>query len=380
MKSERSGEEIRVLRAAGRWVVILYVLLALVPSCKGKEQKQPQRGAPVVVGKAQSMSIPVELRSIGRVEAYSTVSVKSQVEGQITKVYFREGQEVSKGALLFLIDPRPFEAALKQAEANLAKDMAQAENAKVEAERYALMVQKEYVSKDQYDQVRANAAALAATVEADRAQVEKSRLDLEYTSIRSPIDGRLGSLLVHEGNVVKSNDTVLVTINQVTPIYVTFSVPEQDLPGIKKYAAAGKLPVEAIVPGMEEPERGVLSFIDNTVNVSTGTILLKGTFQNSDRGLWPGQFVNAVLTLTTLPDVVVVPSGAVEQGQKGQYVYVVKADMTVEERMVKTGQVQGGYTVVLEGVSPGESVVTDGQLGLVPGASVTVRETEKAAQ
>jgi multidrug efflux system membrane fusion protein len=379
MKSKRSAGRSRVFPAALRWVVIFSVLLALVPGCKGKEQRQPQRGAPVVVGKAESMSIPVALRSIGRVEAYSTVSVKSQVEGQITKVFFREGQEVAKGAMLFRIDPRPFEAALREAEANLAKDMAQAENARVEAERYALMVQKEYVSTDQYDQVRANAEALSATVEADRAQVQRSRLDLEYTSIRSPIDGRLGSLLVHEGNVVKSNDTVLVTINQITPIYVTFSVPEQNLPSIKKYAAAGKLPVEVLIQGQEEPERGVLSFIDNAVDVSTGTILLKGTFRNSDRGLWPGQFVNVVLTLTTLPDMVVVPSGAVEQGQKGQYVYVVRPDMTVEDRTVKTGQMYGSYTVVLEGVSPGESVVTDGQLGLVPGAGVTVREPEKAA-
>jgi multidrug efflux system membrane fusion protein len=364
----------------GRWTVIACLLLALVPGCRGKEQGQPPKGSPVVLGKAETMSIPVELRSIGRVEAYSTVSVRSRVEGQLVKVYFREGQDAGKGALLFRIDPRPFEAALREAEANLARDMAQAENAKVEAERYALMVEKEYVSKDQYDRVRANAAALAAAVEADRAQVERSRLDLEYTSIRSPIDGRLGSLLIHEGNVVKANDTVLVTINQVTPIYVTFSVPEQDIADIKKYSAAGRLPVEVLVPGQEEPEQGVLSFMDNTVDISTGTILLKGTFRNSGGRLWPGQFVNVSITLTTLPDMVVVPSGAVQFGQKGQYIYVVKPDMTAEERMIKSGQTFGGYTVVLEGVSPGESVVTDGQLGLVPGSSVIVREQEKAAQ
>lgn len=361
--------------------VIAVLVVALFAGCKAKAEKPALRVSPVVVANAVSMTVPVQLSSIGKVEAYSTVSVKALVDGQLLEANFREGQDVRKGEVLFQIDPRPFEAALAEAEATLARDRTQAETARVNARRYELMVQKDYVSKEQYDQVRVNAEALDATVKADEALVRSRRLDLEYTTIRSPIDGKVGSLLVHAGNLVKANDTVLVAINQINPIYVSFSVPEQNLAAVRKYMAAARLPVEAVVPGTAQvTEKGVLTFVNNAVDVSTGTILLKGTFRNPRRNLWPGQFVNVVLTLASLHDVTVVPSQALQLGQKGVYLYVVKPDMTVESRAVNEGASFDGRTVIEEGVAPGETVVTDGQLGLVPGSRVSIKESSKEAE
>jgi len=289
-------------------------------------------------------------------------------------VYFQEGQDVKKNDLLFKIDPRPYEAALRQAEATLARDLAQAKNADEQARRYEILVQKNYVSKDQYEQLRANADALAAAVEADKASVENSRLQLAYCTIRSPISGRAGTVLVNAGNVVKASDVAMTTINQILPIYVTFSVPEQNLADIKRYMAKGELTVEAVVPGDETHlARGDLTFIDNTVDSTTGTIKLKGTFENRDRRLWPGQFVNVVLTLTIERNAVIMPSAAAQAGQQGQYVFVVKPDLTVESRPVSISRTYGDFAVVAQGVTPGEKVVTDGQLQLFPGAHVEVK-------
>jgi multidrug efflux system membrane fusion protein len=338
---------------------------------------------PVVAGTADQKNIPLQLKVIGNVEAYNAVSIKPLVGGEVEGVYFREGQDVKKGALLFKIDPRPYAAALKQAEAALARDLAQAKNADEQARRYAVLVQKEYVSKDQYDQLRANADALAAAVEASRANVENSRLQLEYCTITSPINGRAGSVLVNSGNVIKANDIAMTTINQIVPTYVTFTVPEQNLSDIKKYTAMKELKVDAIIPGDEKrPARGELTFIDNAVDKTTGTIKLKGTFDNNDRRLWPGQFVDVILTLTTEPNQVVVPTSAVQTGQQGQYVYVIKDDMTADLRMVTPGRTYEDWTVIDKGVAAGEKVVTDGQLRLVPGAKVEIKngKSEQASQ
>jgi multidrug efflux system membrane fusion protein len=336
---------------------------------------------PVVAGNADRKNIPLQVKAIGNVEAFNAVSIKALVGGEVAGVFFKEGQDVRKDDLLFKIDPRPYEAALRQAEASLARDVAQARNAEEQAKRYAILVQKDYVSKDQYDQLRANADALAAAVEADKANVETSRLQLAYCTIKAPINGRAGSLLVNVGNVIKANDITLTTINQIAPIYVTFSLPEQNLSDIKKYTASGELKVQAIIPGDDErPAWGHLTFIDNTVDRTTGTIRLKGTFENSDRRLWPGQYVDVILTLTTERDRVVVPSQAVQTGQQGQYVYVIREDMTVEVRSVTPERTHESWTVIAKGVAAGEKVVTDGQLRLAPGAKVEIKSSAAESQ
>lgn len=364
---------------------------------------------PVSLATVVSKDVPLQIEGIGNVEPYSTVTVKSQVGGELIRVYFSQGQEVRKGDQLFEIDPRPFQAdlaraeanlsrdsaVLKQAEANLARDIAQAKNAAIEQERYEKLFAKGVAAKEQYDSVRTNAEALQAgvradqaaidnaneAIKADRAAIESAKLNLSYCSIRSPVDGRTGSLLVNQGNVIKTSDTSLVVINQVHPIYVTFSFPEKELPGIKKYLALGKVPVEAIIPGDSGPRpKGFLTFVDNAVDQTTGTIKLRGTFDNSDRRLWPGQFVNVVVTLTTQKGVVVVPSQTVQTGQVGTYVFVVKPDLTAESRPVRVGRVVGGETVISEGLQPGERVVTDGQLGLVSGAKVQVKQAIESKQ
>jgi membrane fusion protein, multidrug efflux system len=331
----------------------------------------PPMGVPVTIGSAVQKNIPIQVRAIGTVEAYSTVSVKTMVGGQIMKVGFSEGQDVREGDLLFEIDSAPYEAALKMAEAARARDIALKENAEKEVRRYAALVEKNLVPRQQYDQFVSSAAALEATVQAGAAAVQNARVQLAYCFIRSPIDGRTGSLLVQRGNVVKANDATLVTINQVVPIRVSFSIPEQYLAEVRKYHTAGTLKVEAMPQdGKADPVPGALSFIGNAVDPATGTIQLKGTFPNTDRRLWPGQFVNVVLTLTVRSGAVVVPSEAIQTGQKGQYVFVVRPDLTVEARPVVTGEVFEGGTIIGKGIAGGEKIVTDGQLRLVPGVKV----------
>ena len=355
-------------------VVFLLVISLYACSSDGKAKQLSQRVVPVAVGDVRQKDVPVQVKTIGNVESYNTVSIKAQVGGEVEGVYFQEGQDVKKNDLLFKIDPRPYAAALKQAEAALTRDLAQAKNAEEQAKRYEILVQKNYVSRDQYDQLRANADALAAVVEADKANVENNRLQLAYCTITSPINGRAGTVFVNAGNVVKANDIVMTTINQIMPIYVTFAVPEQNLAAIKKYMEMGELTVEAIIPGEEKrPARGGLSFIDNAVDSSTGTIKLKGTFENRDHRLWPGQFVNVALTLTTQRNAVVMPSAAVQAGQQEQYVFVVKPDFTVESRPVIVERTIDDMVVVAQGVAPGEKVITDGQLQLVPGTHVEIR-------
>jgi len=373
------------------------------PGGRGGKKGMGGGDVPVMVAVAAQKNVPVEIQVIGNVEAYSTISVKAQVTGELTNVYFHEGDYVRKNDLLFRIDPRPLQAALNQAkanlakdeaslgqaEANLARDAAQARYAESQANRYQQLFEQKIISRDQAEQLRATADAAVqavaadratiesqkATIGASRAAVENAQVQLGYTEIRSPIDGRTGNLTVKLGNVVMANSQELMTINQVEPIYVTFAVPESQLPAIKQYMAEGRLPVRARPqddPGGEE--QGILTFVDNAVDTTTGTIKLKGTFPNGDRKLWPGQFVRVTLRLTTQQNAVVVPNEAVQTGQNGSYIYVVKQDRTVESRPVTVGARVDQDSVVESGLEPGETVVTEGQLRLAPGSRVVVRD------
>ena len=382
----------------------LVALTALTAACgdRATAQKAPPApsAVPVVVAEVVQRTVPLQVSAVGNVQASATVSVKSQVAGEIRDVHFTEGRDVKRGDLLFTIDPRPFEASLRQAEAalaqrqaevtqaraNLARDQAQQEWTQAQERRYHELLAKELIAKEQYEQIRTNMAAMEATVRADRAAeenarasaaatqatVDNARLQLAYTRIHTPIDGRTGNLLMQRGNVIKANeDNPLVVIAQVRPIYVSFAVPEQQLGAIKRYQAAGSLKVEARVPN-QGGASGTLSFVNNTVDPNTGTIQLKATFTNGENVLWPGQFVDAVLTLTT-ENAVVVPTQAVQAGQQGPFVFVVKPDLTVESRPVKLGRRLPRETVIADGLKAGERVVTDGQLRLVPGSRVEIK-------
>jgi len=363
------------------FVAAVFTLIFSAASCKKKEQKPAVvPPVPVSIGMVTQKDVPLQVLVIGTVEPSSTVAVKAQIGGTLTRVHFTEGQDVKKGDLLFTIDPRPYEAALRQAEANFARDRAQFENARAEELRYRELVKKGYVSQTQYDQVRTNALALESVAEASKAMVENAHLQLSYCTIRSPFTGRTGSLSVYEGNLIKANaDTAMVTINQIQPINVSFAVPEKSLPEIKKYMAGGTLKVEAMLSKDDKnPLQGKLAFIDNAVDTATGTIRLKGSFLNSDRKLWPGEFVNVVLTLTTQKDAVLVPNSAVQTGQNSQFVFVVKQDSTVDVRPVVVSRTFGEETVIEKGLVPSEKVVTDGQLRLAPGARVEIKNQDKA--
>ena len=357
--------------------VLLLVPLMFFLGCSNKQAAAPPPApVPVRVAKVSVRTVPVELRAIGSVEALSTVSIKSKVAGELTAVHFREGQDVRKGDLLFEIDRRPFQVALEQSEAALARDQARLTNSRTLAARYARLFEEGVASREQADQTRTDLESLEATVRADQAAVDRAKLDLSYCSIHSPVDGRTGSLLVNEGNLVKANDDpALVILNQLSPTYVSFAVPEQFLAEIKRFLAAGRLPVTAQVAGEPQPEIGTLTFVNNSVDSATGTIRLKGTFANASRRLWPGQFVNVVLRLSEQANAVVVPSEALQVGQAGQFVYVVKNENTVESRPVATGRSVQGITIVEKGLAPGEVVVTDGQLRLVSGAKIQIKET-----
>jgi membrane fusion protein, multidrug efflux system len=408
------------------------ILLLVTVSCSVETQgKQKQRTAPpVMVASVIQKDVPIQLVTIGNVEPYAAVAVKSQVNGQVTKAAFEEGQNVAKGDLLFVVDPRPFEAALnqveailerdvsavRQAQANrisnasklkhaqaiLAKDQVEAKTARVKAERYGVLVAKGNVSKDEYDQVKTRADALDVLILADQAGVEEARaalqaseaalehaeaavrasraslqsagLQLEYCYIHSPITGRTGNLHVKVGNVVKANDAVLVEIHQVCPIHVVFSIPEQNLRQVRNQLSTGDVIVEALIPGdATSPEQGRLTFIDNAVDRTTGTIRLKATFPNEQNHLWPGQFVDVVVILDMEKDAMVVPSQAVQTGQEGPYAFVVTPDQTAEYRKLILGRSLNGETVVTAGLAAGEKVVTDGALRLLPGIKVTIK-------
>ena len=384
------------------------VVGTLLAGCNRGADSATAKGTPpgvaVTVADVVTRDVPVQIRAIGNVQPLATVSVLSMLSGEVLKVHFSEGQEVPQGAMLFTIDPRQLQAALlqaqatlaqhqaqvTQAEANLSRDMAQLENARVDEQRYRKLVEGGFVARELYDQFRTKELTLVATIDADRAAVdtakalvradeaavENVRVQLGYTEIRAPIGGRTGSLLLNQGTVVKANDVgnPMLVINRIHPIYVAFSVPEAQLAEIKRYRAVGDLAVDAQVAGAPGGMvRGKLTFVNNTVDPTTGTIQLKATFENSENALWPGQFVNIALILTRQPTALVVPSQAVQSGQKGQYVFVVKADNTVEVRPVVPGAPDGRDVVITSGLQAGERVVTDGQLRLVPGARVDVK-------
>jgi multidrug efflux system membrane fusion protein len=384
---------------------VIFILVLLIAGCsanKAAPPVQPAQPAPVFVSTAVLKSVPVEIQAIGNVDAYSTVAVKAQIGGELTVVDFREGADVKKGDRLFVIDPRPYESQVAQAEAtlakdraqlqsaqaNLARDMAQEEYAQAQAKRYLELSQKGVFAKDSAEQADSQARAAAEAVRADRAAIEsaqaniaadqaaldRAKLQLEYCTIRSPIDGRTGHLMVKQGNVVKANDVDLVTINQIHPIYVTFSVPETNLRLIKTHMAAGDISVAASVQGDDAVvEKGTLSFLENAVDSATGTIRLKAIFDNSTARLWPGQFVRVVVRLKASADSVVVPATAVQTGQDGKFVFIVKPDMTVESRLVASSRTIERDVVIEKGLSEGDTVVTSGQLRLVSGSRVQIK-------
>jgi multidrug efflux system membrane fusion protein len=336
---------------------------------------------PVMTATAVQKPMPVQLQAIGNVQPSNTVTVRSRVAGIVARIHFREGQDVREGEVLFTLDRAPLEAELRQAQANLARSQAQLNNARKDAQRYAELARQGFVSQQQADQAEAAAAALEATARADQAAVDNARIQLGYATIRAPISGRAGALLVHEGDLVKVSDTPMVVINRIRPIDVAFALPERELPEIRARSAEGSLHVTAQAPQTGRPlGEGQVTFIDNRVDQVTGTIQLKASFPNEDGVLWPGQFVNVIVTLAVDPAAVVVPSPAVQMGQSGRYVFVVKPDQTAELRPVTVAREVGEETVIASGVSPGETVVTDGQLRLVPGAKVDAKPAAETAQ
>ena len=423
--------------------IALLLVTAFLGACSNgaseKAQAKASEAVPVTIEAAVNKAVPLQIRAVGTVQAYASVTLKSQLDGEVARIHIVEGQEVKKGELLFTLDQRPFEAALHQAEANLgrdtaqlqqaeaalaqtmaaeqqaqanlARDTAQLENATTQLHRYRELIDEGAVSKELFDQVRTTATALEATIQADQAAVtnarasiraaqatienikavikadqavlENAQVQVGYTTIHAPMDGRAGNLLVRVGSAVKARDdsAQMLVLNQIHPIYVSFSIPEQYLPDIKKYMAAGSVRVQASPRDQNDsPAVGELTFVNNTVDSTTGTIQLKATFPNHRGILWPGQFVTVILTLTVQPDVVVIPSQAIQNGQQGQYVYVMRSDLTVESRPITVGRMLGAETVVSKGIMPGEKVVTDGQLRLIPGARVRVKSATPATE
>lgn len=364
----------RALEAAA-----LACAIAALAGCGDKAAVDPagMPPAPVLVAKTVRRTVPLQIREIGTVEAFASIGIKARVEGNLVAIHFTEGDYVRKGQPLFTIDPRPYAAALRQAEANLARDQANSTQALADERRYAFLLKKGVGSQQQFDQAYANAASLVATMAADRAEVESARLNLQYTDIRSPIDGHTGRLQNHVGDLIKADaDTPMVTIDQVQPIYVDFSIPEHDLAEVRAAQATRQLEVDAQIPGAQSASsHGLLAFIDNSVDKTTGTIALKALFTNENRRLWPGQFINATLTLRRIPNAVLVPTQALQTGPHGVFVYVIGPDLKAVQRPVTAGPAIGDETVIERGLEGGETVVIDGQIRLMPGAHVRIRKS-----
>jgi multidrug efflux system membrane fusion protein len=366
--SQRSRLICRLRTPEALWYAIAICVLS---PCCSKPNSSTASATPVDTALVTTASLPLELHAVGTVEPLQTVAVRAQVAGTLNSVEFEEGQEVLVGQVLFRIDPRPYQIALKQAQATLERDRFQAANAERESQRYQGLAQKNYVPQEQYESLRTSADSYRSVLDADQAMVDKARLDLEYCTIRAPIPGRTGSVLVKAGNLVKSNDTnPLVVINQLNPILVKFAVPEKDLPLVQKYMAQRKLSAKALPDQTGKPINGDLTFIDNAVDPTTGTIALKARFDNPNGVLWPGRFVEVSLLLDTQADVLVVPAQAILVGQGGSFVFVIEADNTVSQRPVTPGLTINGLSIVENGLKLGEQVVTDGQLRLTKGARV----------
>ena len=365
--------------ATTRILSVFTVFCVLAGACaKPDPPKQPP--VPVTVGAAERRAVPYELVATGTVEPIQTVAIQAQVSGPIVRIAFREGQDVKKGQVLFELDPRPFQAALKQAEGLLARDHATASNAAEQAKRYSALAEKEYVTAEQFDAARSDAAAATGTASASQAAVDQARLNLQYATIRAPISGRTGSLRVRAGNLVRSTDaSPLVTINQVQPILVRFAVPAANLGAIQRYRS-DQVVVLASPTGGSASSEGTLAFVDNAVDTTTGTILLKGKFPNTDGGLWPGEFVNARLRLFIDQDALVVPASAVVSGQQGSFVFVIQPDSSAVTRPVKVDRTAGDISIVSGDVKPGDRVVTDGQLRLRQGVKVQIKAAGDSAR
>lgn len=392
------------LRRAGLSCLILSLLLTAIscskkpadassPAEKGKANapaggpkgtdRASQGPVPVLVDQAKLANVPLQLENIGTVEAYSQVAVKSLVAGQLMQAHFQEGDDVKQGDLLFTIDPRPFEVALHQAQADLVKKQVEAKNAEVNQTRLSNLLKDKVISISEYDAAKTTAESKAADVLASKAAIEAAQLQLDYTKIHSPLTGRTGNLMVNAGNLIKSNDTQpLVLINQIHPIYVNFSLREEDLSQVRKYMtqSGGKLAVQAVIQGEEDsPLDGELSFIDNQVDSATGKFRLKAVFPNTDNRLWPGQYATVSLTLANEANQILVPTQAVQTGQTGTYIFVVKGGDTVENRTVTVGRAVDGHTIILKGIQADETIVTDGQLRLTPGAKITIKKDLNAS-
>lgn len=376
--TRRNGRSSYPVRAA---VASAGVFCAMLAGCKqAPTPVMTQAPVAVTVARVTVEDVPVRLQAIGSVQAISTVSMRALVSGELKTVGFHQGDEVRKGQTLFTIDPKPYEAALAQAQANLARDQATLNQAQWEARRYTELAKQGIVSAQQNEQIQATAASAASVVQADQAAVQTAKLNLSYCTIDAPISGRTGSLLVQAGNLVQPNSTVLVTVNQIAPIYVSFSVPQQYLQQLKTLQAQHPLEVTAQAQGDTEKELGTLSFINNTIDNTTGTIELMATFPNADERLWPGEYVNIEIRLSVMSNVTVVPSTAVLTGQDKMYVYLLMPNQTVKSQTVQTSISENGVTVVNSGLAPGQTVVTDGQFSLFPGASVQVRSSGSVAQ
>lgn len=356
-------------------IVLLLVVGFSVAGCGKKEAQHAPPAVPVTAGEAVRKDMPVQIQAVGLVEAYRTVTVVPQVTGKVAAVHFREGQEVRKGDLLFSLDPAPFREELRQAEARLAKEEAQFEHDRAEARRYAFLLEKGAVSRSEYDRYRTTETTQSQTVRDNRAAAEKARLNLQYCSITAPIAGKTGTYGVNPGAVVSANTGTLTTVNQIRPVYVRFSIPENRLADVRRQMRQSSLKVTATLPGKEKDAReGVLVFVDNAVDPDSGMIRLKAEFANPDGFLWPGQFANAALELTVQKNALVVPSPAVQRSQEGHYVFVIRKDGTVTQRPVTVDRVAGPDTVLAKGVEPGESLVTDGHLKLREGFPVEVKK------
>lgn len=355
-------------------VVIVLVFLGYHFFKKKPPPAKPHT-VPILAGKAVSKAMPVVVEAIGTVEGYRSVTIYTRVQGHLSQIHFQEGQDVKPGDLLFTIDPAPYKAKLMAAQAKMAQDQAQLKFSQDEAKRYAFLMEKGAVSRSDYENKQTLASTQEAIVGASRAEAENARLNLGYCYVRSPIEGRASSYSVSLGRMIKENDTALTTINQISPAYVKFSVPEKQLHEIRKYLALGSLKVKATPQGMKDGSiEGTLSFLDNTVDTTTGMIVLKAIYQNRNKLLWPGQYVNVSMILTTESGAVVVPARAVQTSQDGKYLFVVKADRTVEMRPVTVSRTIGEEAVIEKGVKAGEMVVTDGHLKLGPGVKVEIRE------
>ena len=362
-------------------VIMASAMIFLSSGCtKKQEQARPAEEIPVKTGTAVKMDVPLNVSAIGTVQAYSTVNITSHVGGQITQVHVKEGQAIKKGQRLFNIDDREYQTALESARINLEKDRIQLEKEKTDARRYAELLKKDYVTKDEVEQTQNDVDVREATIKGDEADIKSAELNLSYCRITAPMDGRAGSILVNQGNIITANNNSdpLMVINQIQPIYIQFSVPEQYLAEIQAQLNFEPKVLISVPEKPAEIKEGQLTFLDNSIDTNTGTIKLKATFENADNTLWPGQFVNVTLVLGVNTGAIAVPSDAVQMSQDGNYIFVVKADNTVESRNVTIGSEVGDQTEIMSGISIGEVVVTDGQLKLSEGARISIKNGTQA--